>query len=179
MSTNIYFSLNFIWFLWSILEWNWSSSWVNEGQSPVLSLGLVRVTETCAEWREEGNISLESAKLSVFWHPAIVQLLLPPSCLSNGNYSKKCRDCYPLYQGVFLILFSPLFWPHRVLLTLLQEAIPDLFPQSLNCPSPKSEFVLVSAPWCLHLKWMSCLTVRVSGSLHGFEPSLTSKTWYQ
>ena len=38
------------------------------------------------------------------------------------------------------------------LLTLLQEAIPDLFPQSLNFSAPKSEFVLVSVPRCLHLK---------------------------
>ena len=125
-----------------------------------------------------GISQLGVSKVSVFWHPAIVQLLLPPNYLSKGNYSKKCIDCYPLYQGDFLILFSPLFWPHRVLLTLLQEAIPDLFPQSLNFPSPKPEFVLVSAPRCLHLQWMSCLTVRVAGSLHGFEPSLASKTWY-
>lgn len=108
-----------------------------------------------------GEYRLRVSKVRVFWHPATAQLLLPPNYLSNGNYSKKCIDCYPLYQGDFLILFSPLFWPHRVLLTLLQEAIPDLFPQSLNFPSP----VWICFGFCTlaSASWMNILSHCSSG----------------
>lgn len=40
---------------------------------------------------------------------------------------------------------------HLFLLTLVQEVIPNLSPPSLNFPELKSEFILASVPWCLHL----------------------------
>lgn len=141
-----------------ILEWGWRMSNWRAESSP--ELGLVWVTETWGEWREEGkwwrgeegHYRLGVSKVNLSWHWAIVQLLLPPNYLFNYKYSiqKKQRDCYPPSYGNFLILSSSLFQSHSSLPSHSRIVAVQL--RSLN---PFLDSQLPS----LNMFWFLCLSV--------------------